>query len=153
MLTKRWCRCVLSGAVIGIRYLSRRATTKPVSRIGTASTSSGKNRATVAAVFSSPSTETAASEKPSSIAPESPMKMRAGKKLWRRKPRVAPKTIAVKAAAVGLPSESSIAVKASAAIAQTPAASPSRPSRKLTMFITATIQSTVSGPPTHGERS
>ena len=34
-------------------------------------------------------------------------------------------------------------------IAQTPAARPSSPSRKLTMFITATIPITVSGIPTH----
>ena len=120
MLTKRWCRCALSGAVIGCRYLSRRATTKPVSRIGTASTSSGKNRATVAAVFSRPSTETAASEKPSSIDPESPMKIRAGKKLWRRKPSVAPKTIAEKIAAFGFPSESAITEKVTPAIAADP---------------------------------
>ena len=135
----------MSGAVIGIRYLSRRATTKPVSRIGTARTSSGKKRATVAAVFSRPSTETAASEKPSSIAPESPMKIRAGKKLWRRKPRQAPRMIAENAAAVGLLSDSAIIAKVPPAIPHTPAASPSRPSRKLTMFIMATIQS-------HGQR-
>ena len=39
------------------------------------------------------------------------------------------------------------------AIPQTPAASPSSPSRKLTMFITATIQSTVSGTPSQTGRS
>ena len=105
------------GAVIGWRYLSRRATTNPVSRIGTASTSSGKNRATVAAVFSSPSTETAASTNPSSIAPESPMKIRAGKKLWRRKPSVAPRTIAERTPAFGLPSESAITANVPPAIA------------------------------------
>jgi hypothetical protein len=58
--------------------LSRRATTNDVSMIGTASTSSGKKSATVAAVFSSPCTESVASTNPSSIAPESPMKIRAG---------------------------------------------------------------------------
>src|SRR4051812_14948664 len=111
MLTKRWWRGGLWGEVIGIRYFKRFAITNPVSMIGTASTSKGKNRATVAAVFRRPSTETAASEKPSSIAPESPMKILAGKKLWRRKPRQAPRMIAENAAAVGLESESAIIAK------------------------------------------
>ena len=69
------------------------------------------------------------------------MKIRAGKKLWRRKPRQAPRMIAESAAAVGLLSDSEIIAKVPPAIPQTPAARPSRPSRKLTMFITATIQS------------
>ncbi len=56
----------------------RRKTTNVVSKIGTASTSSGKNSATVAAVFKSPCTATVASTNPSSSAPESPMKIRAG---------------------------------------------------------------------------
>ncbi len=81
------------------------------------------------------------------------MKILAGKKLWRRNPRVAPSTIAENAAAVGLPRERAITAKVKPAIAQTPAASPSSPSRKLTMFITATIQRTVSGAPTQTERS
>ena len=46
--------------------------------IGMASASSGKKSATVAAVFRRPWIETAASVNPSSIAPESPMKIRAG---------------------------------------------------------------------------
>ena len=65
----------------------------------------------------------------------------------------APRTIAEKAAAVGLPSESAITANVTPAMPQTPAASPSRPSRKLTMFITATIQITVSVPPNQAGRS
>jgi len=52
-------------------------------------------------------------------------------------------------AAPTLPRESSITANVAPEIAQTPAASPSRPSRKLTMFITATIPNTVKGAPTH----
>ena len=76
------------------------------------------------------------------------MKMRAGKKLWRRKPMHAPATIAERIAASIFPSESASVMNVRPAIAQTPDASPSIPSRKLTMFITATIQRTVSGIPT-----
>ena len=86
--------------------LSRRATTNDVSRIGTASTSSGRKRTTVDAVFSRPWTETAASRNPSTSAPESPMKIRAGKKLWRRKPMHAPATIAERIAGSIFSSES-----------------------------------------------
>jgi len=52
----------------------------------------------------------------------------------------------------GRPSDSSITANVKPEIAQTPAASPSRPSRKLTMFITATIPSTVIGTPTEAGR-
>ena len=145
---KRWWRWKRSGEEIGRPYLSRFATTNEVSMIGTASTSSGRKRTTVDAVFRSPATETEASVKPSTSAPESPMKMRAGKKLWRRNPMHAPATTAERIAASILPSESASIAKVRPAIAQTPDASPSSPSRKLTMFITATIQTTVSGIPT-----
>src|SRR5436189_5995484 len=50
-------------------------------------------------------------------------------------------------AGFGRPRSSSIRAKVPAEIAHTPAARPSSPSRKLTMFITATIPITVSGRP------
>ena len=81
------------------------------------------------------------------------MKIRAGKKLWRRNPTQAPATIAESTAASTLPSDSAITAKVTPEIAQTPEASPSMPSRKLTMFITATIQTIVSGTPIHGGTS
>ena len=65
----------------------------------------------------------------------------------------APATIAESTAASILPSESARVANVRPAIAQTPAARPSIPSRKLTMFITATIHTTVSGIPTHAGRS
>jgi hypothetical protein len=52
-----------------------------------------------------------------------------------------------------LPSDRAITENVPPAIPHTPAASPSSPSRKLTMFITATIQVTVSGTPSHDGRS
>ena len=55
----------------------------------------------------------------------------------------APATIAERTAASTLPSESASIANVTPAIAQTPDASPSMPSRKLTMFITATIQTIV----------
>src|SRR6185312_15516399 len=146
-------RCDRSAEEIGCRYLSRFATTKDVSMIGTARIRSGRTRTTVDAVFRRPATETVASVKPSTSAPESPMKIRAGKKLCRRKPMQAPATIAESTAASILPSESARVANVRPAIAQTPEASRSITCRKLTMFITATIHTTVSGIPTHAGRS
>src|SRR5947209_19686618 len=51
------------------------------------------------------------------------------------------------------PNDNAIAPNVSAAIVQTPAASPSTPSMKLTMFITATIPITVSPYANGGDRS
>ena len=81
------------------------------------------------------------------------MKIRAGKKLWRRKPTQAPATIAERIAASTFPSDSASTANVTPEMPQTPDASPSSPSRKLTMFITATIQRTVSGTPTQAGRS
>ena len=65
----------------------------------------------------------------------------------------APATIAERMAASTFPSDSARIANVMPEIAQTPDASPSMPSRKLTMFITATIQTIVSGTPIHGGRS
>ena len=65
----------------------------------------------------------------------------------------APATIAERIAASTLPSESASTANVTPEIAHTPAASPSSPSRKLTMFITATIQTIVSGTPIQAGRS
>ena len=102
MVEMRWSGASRSAG----RCFSRRATTNDVSRIGTASTSSGSSSTTVDAVFSRPWIETAARMNPRQSAPESPMKIRAGKKLWRRKPRHAPATIAERIAGSVFPSES-----------------------------------------------
>src|SRR5256885_2195648 len=64
----------------------------------------------------------------------------------------APKTIAERIAASGFASDSEITAKVTPAIAATPAASPSSPSRKLTMFMIATIQTIVSSTPTEPGR-
>ena len=55
----------------------------------------------------------------------------------------------LKTAEVGLPSESAITAKVKPAIPHTPAARPSIPSRKLTMFINATTQTIVAATPSH----
>ena len=61
MFAIRWWKCQRSASYTGRPYLSRLAITKPPSRIGTASTISGKNRATTAFVFKAPRTATVAS--------------------------------------------------------------------------------------------
>ena len=78
MLRKRWYRCQGVGSVRGRPYFRRLAITNDVSRMGTASTISGKISATVAAVFREPWIATVARTKPSRCEPESPMKIRAG---------------------------------------------------------------------------
>ena len=69
------------------------------------------------------------------------MKIRAGKKLWRRKPMQAPAMIAERiAGSILLEREGEDDVGRRRRSRRRPAARPSIPSRKLTMFITATIQ-------------
>ena len=77
--------------------------------------------------------------------PASPMNTRAGWKLWRRKPRHAPASAAASSAAPPRLSESARIANVDAVIAPTPAARPSMPSMKLKLFISATIQSIVTG--------
>ena len=77
--------------------------------------------------------------------PASPMKTRAGWKLWRRKPRQAPASAAASSAAPPRLSESARIANVDAVIAPMPAASPSMPSMKLKLFMSATIQSIVTG--------
>jgi hypothetical protein len=83
------------------------------------------------------------------------MKMRAGCQLWTRNPSAIPATIAAtRVAEVGIASTSPLGwlrtanrKKAIAAIAATPAASPSSPSMRLTALIIATSARIVSGSP------
>src|SRR4051812_37194748 len=115
--------------------------------IGTASTVNGKNNATIAAVFRVPRTTTHASNNPRRFDPESPMKIEAGWKLWYRTPNAAPAVIADNTPALvhvaapsrhALSSDRATIDSVAAAIVHTPAANPSTPSVKLTMFITPT---------------
>src|SRR3954462_8467667 len=104
--------------------------------IGTASTVSGKNNATIAAVLIVPWIATHASSRPSRFDPASPMKIEAGRKLWYRKPNAAPAVIAERTPALvqvdapsrhALSSDSAMADRVSAAMVHTPAANPSTP--------------------------
>ena len=118
-----------------------------MSRNGTASTTSGPTSAINAFVFSVPSTITAPSSSPSRFDPQSPMNTDAGWKLKIRKPSAAPQVIAARMPAVRRPRSKAMIANATAEIAHTPAASPSTPSQKFTMFISSTSANTVSGPP------
>jgi hypothetical protein len=118
-----------------------------VSRNGTASRISGSTKETITGVLTAASTVMTPINRPSSWAPQSPMKLDAGGKLKTRKPSAAPAVIA--ASTPGCPrlrSKAMIAI-AAAMITQTPAASPSTPSEKLTTFIIATRPTTVSSGP------
>ena len=63
------------------------------------------------------------------------MKTDAGWKLWTRKPSAAPAMTAARIAAAPLPRSKAMIANELAAIAQTPAASPSTPSEKLTTLM------------------
>ena len=75
------------------------------------------------------------------------MKTDAGWKLCTRKPSAAPAVIAASTPAASFCRSNAITANAAAEIAQTPAASPSMPSEKLTTFITPTSPSSVSTSP------
>ncbi len=141
----RWWKWFLSAPAIGWRYLRRFAITNDVSRIGTSSTSSGKTSESAAAVFITPWIDTQASRKPSASEPESPMNTRAGWKFQRRKPMQAPQIAAASVAEAIRSSDSARTTNVPDAIAQMPAARPSMPSAKLTMFATATMKTIVTG--------
>lgn len=122
-----------------------------VSRKGTASRISGSTKLTTAEVFTEPSTMTQPMRSPSRFEPQSPMKLDAGGKLWIRKPSAAPAVSAASTAGAARPRSKAITASAAATIAQTPAASPSTPSLKLTTFISATSPTTVTVPPACGK--
>ena len=66
------------------------------------------------------------------------MKTDAGWKLWMRKPSAAPAVSAASTPAASRCRSKAMIANATALIVQTPAASPSTPSEKLTTFITTT---------------
>ena len=88
----------------------------------------------------------APSSRPSRLDPQSPMKTDAGWKLCTRKPSAAPHTTAASTPAAVPPEvEGDDGEGAAETRRRRPAASPSTPSEKLTMFIRATRPRTVSG--------
>jgi uncharacterized membrane protein len=107
----------------------------------------GTAKAIVAAPFNAPSTEITASVKPKSMAPASPMNMVAGLKLYGKNPKALPASATASAEAKTCPRDEATAKRAKAPIIDTPAAKPSRPSRKLTTFTIPTIQRMVRGMP------
>ena len=92
---------------------------------------------------------------PMNIAPESPMKIRAGEKLCGRKPTQAPSRAAAISggweAELASPDNASCRAEkmkiARAEIAATPASSPSSPSMKFIALVSTTVSSTVSTMP------
>ncbi len=86
-----------------------------------------------------------AKAKPSARAPLSPMKIRAGEKLYPKNATHPAARIARRAAASSTPSASDAINVGNAAMAATPAARPSRPSSRLTALLTPTSQRTVTG--------
>ena len=76
--------------------------------------------------------------------PQSPMKMVAGLKLYRRNPRMAPARVAVSKAVIVLPSTMATTKTAVVENSAEPAASPSKPSIRLKALVMNTTQPRVS---------
>src|SRR6185437_6609542 len=139
-------------AVVKPRPLEgRRTKTQAMSRMGTARI----NRAVP--ILAGPRIARAPKVKPANWAPQSPMNMRAGAQLKTRKPIRAAARIRGGRTNTSLPvrvvapcpcTRPLQMARRMAAIVTTPPARPSRPSRKLTVFIMATSQKRVKAPAT-----
>jgi hypothetical protein len=147
MRAMRWWKCSLSAAYMGRPYFRRLSTTNVVSRNGTASRIKGSTNDTTAYVLTAASTATTPIRRPSRFAPQSPMKLEAGGKLWIKKPRAAPAVIAASTPGSARSRSNAMIASVPAMITHTPAASPSTPSDRLTMFIITTRPTTVSAGP------
>ncbi|MNV39588.1 hypothetical protein D3C71_1311730 [compost metagenome] len=84
-------------------------------------------------------------QKPRNREPVSPIKILAGWKLKNRKPTMLPSRSRQISATMTFPIKKAIVAIVAIAIPDTPAASPSNPSIRLTAFVTPTIQKIVSG--------
>src|SRR6266511_4283664 len=157
----RWWMCSLSAWVTGRPRRIRRRMARTTSRKGTARMTSGTRTGIENAARSPPDGGTkfrptpeivaAARSSPSSIDPESPMKIRAGWKFQGRNPRAPPAASADSSGAVRFPDSPELGAwttyvkNAMAAMATIPAARPSRPSMRFTAFTIPTTHTTVRG--------
>ncbi|MNP19343.1 hypothetical protein D3C76_1118650 [compost metagenome] len=92
-----------------------------------------------------PKRDNIARQKPRNNAPESPIKILAGWKLKYRKPKMLPSSNRHSNTTIVFPIMKAITAIVPIAIADTPAASPSKPSIKLMAFVTPTIHKIVKG--------
>ena len=95
--------------------------------------------------MATPAMEMTASAVPRKCEPESPMKMRAGAKLKRRKPPHTPARPAASCTTSVWCVPAAAKTRVTATMSTTPAASPSTPSRKLTVFCMPMIQNRLIG--------
>jgi len=105
----------------------------------------GMRMATAAWAFVEPWIDIAAMVNPRKRLPESPIKILAGLKLYRKKPRVAPARAAVNSDGRILPKNKATAKRAEVAKKATPEARPSIPSMRLKALERPTSQKTVTG--------
>ncbi len=101
--------------------------------------------ATIVDAFCDPIRANAANMNPMNKLPESPRKMLAGKKLNRKKPRVAPASVIARSATSGFGTTSDTIKTAKVLKNADPAASPSRPSIRLKAFVINKTQMMVKG--------
>jgi len=109
----------------------------------------GIRMATAAWAFADPWMEIAAMVNPRKRLPESPIKILAGLKLYRKKPRVAPARAAVNRDGRMFPKNKATAKRAEVAKNATPDAKPSMPSMRLKALERPTSQKTVAGRLSH----
>ncbi|MNN35432.1 hypothetical protein D3C81_1492820 [compost metagenome] len=115
-----------------------------MSESGTPIRISGVRNDTIA-ICLKPSSDNSAKLKPRNRAPESPMKILAGWKLKYKNPIMLPRSNKHSSATITLPIRNDITAIVPIAIAETPAASPSKPSIRLMAFVTPTIHRMVNG--------
>ena len=116
-----------------------------VSNSGSPTTRNGTANEMTAYHLKRPMIETVASTYPRRSAPVSPINIFAGLRLYGRKPMQEPASAAVMMATLISATTSAIMSIVKDEMVEMPAASPSRPSIRLTEFVMATIHSTVSG--------
>ena len=143
--SSRWWTCPSSASAGDRPERLRRMTAQAVSARGTPRLSTGATSAMAAGPLAPPRAVAAAKAKPRARAPLSPMKIRAGGKLYPRKATHPAASTASSAAASCTPTAAAASRVGTAAMAATPAASPSSPSRRLTALLTPTSHSTVTG--------
>jgi hypothetical protein len=126
---------------------------KAVSNIGSPRQTAGRASDTIVPVFMAHITLTEPSMKPRNILPQSPIKIRAGLKLKNKNPDKLPVKASIITASTRSPQTNANTAITVQAIAQIPAASPSRPSIRFTALVMLIIHRIVNGKENSPNRS
>ncbi len=140
--------CSRSASNRRLQLRNRRITATATSKIGSPRETMGIATATTVGAFCDPASAIALSRNPISKLPQSPRKIDAGLKLYRRNPATAPARASVRKSTPSLWNAIETTQVTSVEKSADPAASPSRPSIKLNALVIHRTQTIVSGSPT-----